>query len=58
MKAKLPIIRLRMLPDLRCTRCGQRGYVNDKDFLCASCLNISLCRFAKVRRAELEARKA
>lgn len=53
---KLPVFNIRMLPNLRCTRCGQKGYVSDRAMLCGSCWNISLLRYAK-RKAEEERQK-
>ena len=47
---KLPKLRIRLVPDLRCMRCGQgSGYVEEKSTLCLGCLNISLLRFVKKR---------
>ena len=43
----LPILIIRFLPDERCTGCGQLGYVDDKSYLCAGCLNINLLRHLK-----------
>jgi hypothetical protein len=47
---RLPILRLRLLPDLRCTCCGALGYVEEKTGQCGACWNISLLRFAARRR--------
>lgn len=51
MKPRRPVLRLRLLPDLRCTRCGQLGYVEEKTGQCGACWNVSLLRFY-YRRAE------
>jgi len=48
---KLPVLRLRLLPDLRCTRCGQLGYCEEKTTLCGACWNVSLLRYAKRKKA-------
>lgn len=50
-RMRLPILKMRVLPDLRCMRCGQRGYVEEKSTLCLACFNISLLRFGKLRMA-------
>ena len=49
---KLPTLKLRLLPDLRCTRCGQLGYAEEKTGLCGACWNISLLRYAKRKRED------
>lgn len=47
---KLPNLKLRLVPDERCIRCGQLGYVAEKAQLCGACLNISLLKYAKRRK--------
>ena len=37
---KLPILRLRLLPNLRCTRCGRLGYCEQKTTMLGYCQNI------------------
>lgn len=46
----LPNLRVRLVPNLRCLRCGQMGYVEQKSTLCCACLNISLLRYLKLHR--------
>jgi hypothetical protein len=50
---KLPNLRIRLVPDHRCVRCGQLGYIEQKSTLCCACLNISLLRYLKMRREGL-----
>ncbi len=46
---KLKIV---MVPDAHCVRCGQSGYVGEKSGLCLGCLNISLLRYARKEKEE------
>lgn len=48
---KLPRLRLFLIPDMRCVRCGQFGYVDDKVTMCCGCMNIAILRSAKKKRA-------
>jgi hypothetical protein len=48
---KLPIIKIKLAPDGQCIRCGQHGYVGDKNRLCLGCLNIALLEYAKWKRS-------
>jgi hypothetical protein len=50
---KLPRLHIRLTPDLRCVRCGQLGYSEDKSTLCLGCLNISLLRFVQKSKVAL-----
>lgn len=48
----LPNLKLRLIPEERCIRCGQLGYVAEKAQLCGACLNISLLKYAKRKRSQ------
>ena len=48
----LPIIKIKLAPDGQCIRCGQHGYVGDKNRLCLGCLNIALLEYAKWKRSQ------
>jgi hypothetical protein len=43
----LPTLKLFLIPDVRCMRCGQIGYVHDRTTMCLACTNIGLLRWAK-----------
>jgi hypothetical protein len=48
---KLPILKLRLIPDGRCIACGQGGYVIEKAELCMGCMNRSFLQFERRRKA-------
>jgi hypothetical protein len=48
----LPVLKVRLMPNCQCIRCGQHGYVADKCQLCIGCLNIALLIYAKKKKAE------
>lgn len=50
----LPKLLIKLVPDGRCIRCSQSGYVGEKCGLCLSCLNISLLLYAKRKKAEVK----
>jgi hypothetical protein len=52
----LPTLNLHLIPDVRCTRCGQLGYVHDRTTLCMACTNISLLRWAARKNLNLRER--
>jgi len=49
----LPVLKLRMLPEGFCMRCGAHGYVDDKTCLCGGCLGISLAVYHKRKSMNL-----
>lgn len=49
---KLPILKIRMVPDGRCIMCAQSGYVQEKARLCPSCLNYALLEYVKWKKAQ------
>lgn len=50
-KVDLPILVMRrFIPELRCTRCGGKGYVEEKTVMCMFCLGMSVARFARRRK--------
>lgn len=48
----LPNLVMRLIPNKRCGRCGQLGYVHERTGLCLSCTNIGLLRWAKWKMNE------
>jgi hypothetical protein len=49
---KLPKLKITMIPDSFCIRCGQHGYIGEKSCLCLGCLNIALLRYSRKRKEE------
>jgi hypothetical protein len=52
----LPILKLRMLPDTRCMKCGCHGYTDDKTSLCGGCLGVSLAVYHRRKTLNLAER--
>jgi hypothetical protein len=52
----LPILKLRMIPEQRCTKCGAFGYVSDISHLCCWCLAPGLAIFHREKSLNLAER--
>jgi hypothetical protein len=52
----LPVLKLRMIPDQKCHRCGAHGYVSDVSRLCAWCLAPGLAIFHRRKSLNLRER--
>jgi hypothetical protein len=51
---RIPVLLIRLVHGMRCMRCGQMGYVEQKSTLCLGCLNVSLLRYVKKLMAAAE----
>lgn len=51
---KLPKLLIKLVPEARCLRCSQSGYVGEKCQLCLSCLNVATLIYAKRKKAEVK----
>jgi hypothetical protein len=54
----LPILKLRMIPEQRCTKCAAFGYVSDVSHLCCWCLAPGLALFHRRKSLNLAERLA
>jgi hypothetical protein len=52
----LPTLRLKMIPNCSCIKCGARGYVSDVSLLCCWCLAPSLVLFHRRKSLNLRER--
>jgi hypothetical protein len=52
----LPTLKLRMIPEQRCTKCGAFGYVSDVSRLCCWCLAPGLAIFHRTKARNLAER--
>ena len=54
----LPVLLMRLVPNARCIKCGQGGYVHDRARLCCACLNMAVLLYAREYGQEKSKAKA